>query len=306
MRKILEFIMAGRPQAVGVILILTLLGLFIPFFWLLSGAIIALITLRMGLVQALWVIGWSAVLLSIFSLGLFGTSSRLGLVGTFAASAGFGLAQWLPVAVFAWPLRRWASWSFVMQAIGVAGMAAVFLVQVFNPDMTSIWQNFLTQTLGGSIRRAGMDAAQVKIAIDSVAPYFTGILATLIATGISLSLILGRYWQSVLYNPGGFAEEFTRWKASSAFSGLMLALSVAAIVLHQSLLMQMMLVGLVPFFFQSLGLAHALVKLYDMSTGWLVGLYVLLVFMTLQMAALLTAIGLVDGFVDIRSRLAKR
>jgi hypothetical protein len=86
----------------------------------------------------------------------------------------------------------------------------------------------------------------------------------------------------------------------------MLAVAALALLLHNALLVELMIVGLVPFLMQALGLMHGLVKQSGLNVGWLVGLYALLLFATLQMAALLSAVGIADCFVDIRSRLAKR
>ena len=304
MRRVLEFVMAGRSQAVGSLLLLTLLGAVVPPVWLLGGGVVALVTLRLGPGQGLWLIGWSSILLSVLSLALFGAGS--GLAGAFAGGIGFGLVQWLPILAFAWLLRRTASWSLLMQALALTGMLGVLLANLLEPDLAQFWQSLLHATLSDSLQRMGMSSAEASAAIVKVARYFTGVLAATAIFGIIVALILGRYWQAVLYNPGGFGEEFRAWRLGPAFAGLVVALAAATAVTRQPVLLQLVLVGLVPFLFQGLGIVHALVKWYEMSAGWLVGVYVLLVFMTLQMAALLSLTGLVDSFVDIRGRLAKR
>lgn len=297
MRKIAAFIMAGRLQAVTVAVFLTILSAVVPPLALLSGSVIALVALRMGSTQALLVIGWGTALLAALSFGVFG-QFQFGLI--------YGLAQWLPVLGFALLLRRTASWSVVMQVLGVVGVAGVLVTHLLYPDIAQFWQSLLQVSLQDTLQRIGMNAKQAAEAIGHMAQYFTGIFAISLALSISLSLILGRVWQAMLYNPGGFREEFTQWRMNSTLAVVMLVMVVLALLLHSTLLVELMIVGLVPFLMQALGLVHGLVRQSGLNVGWLVGLYALLLFATLQVAALLAAVGIADCFVDIRSRLAKR
>ena len=297
MRKIAAFIMAGRLQAVTVAVLLAILSVMAPPLTLLSGSVVALVALRRGGTQALLVIGWGTALLGLLSLGLFG-QIQLGLI--------YGLVQWLPVLAFALLLRRTASWALVMQVLGLVGVAGVLVAHVLYPHIAQFWQSVLQVSLQDTLQRVGMNAKQASDAILHMAQYFTGIFAISLALSISLSLMLGRTWQAMLYNPGGFREEFTHWRMSSVLAGAMLAVAALALLLRNALLVELMIVGLVPFLMQALGLVHGLVKQSGLNVGWLVGLYALLLFATLQMAALLSAVGIADCFVDIRSRLAKR
>jgi hypothetical protein len=297
MRKIAAFIMAGRLQAVTVAVLLSILSVVMPPLTLLSGSAVALVALRKGGTQALLVMGWGTALLAVLSLGLLG-QLQFGLF--------YGLAQWLPVLAFALLLRRTASWALVMQALGVVGVVGVLAAHVRYPNIAQFWQGVLQVSLQDTLQRVGMNADQAATAIKHMAQYFTGIFAISLALSISMSLVLARAWQAMLYNPGGFREEFTRWRMSPLLAGAMLVVAAVALLSRNTLLVELMIVGLVPFLMQALGLVHGLVKQAGLNVGWLVGLYALLLFATLQMAALLAAVGIADCFVDIRSRLAKR
>lgn len=297
MRKIAAFIMAGRLQAVTVAVVLAVLGAMVPPLSLLSGSVVALVALRLGATQALLVIGWGATLLSVLSFGLFG-QFQLGLL--------YGLAQWLPVLGFALLLRRSASWAWVMQVLALVGMAGVLLTHALYPDIAQFWRSLLKVSLQDTLLHIGMSKEQAADAVRHLAQYFTGIFAVSIVLSVSISLMLARAWQAMLYNPGGFGQEFTQWRIGRVVAGVMLLLAVAALLSRNTLLVELMAVGLVPFLMQALGLVHGLVKQSSLSVGWLVGLYALLLFVTLQVAAVLAAVGIADCFVDIRTRLAKR
>lgn len=296
MRKIAAFIMAGRLQAVTSVVAFAVLGVMFPPFTLLSGAVVALVALRKGLVQALVVVGWAALLLSAF----------LGAFGQFAFGLVYGLVQWLPVLAFALLLRRSVSWALVMQSLAVLGLIGVLLTHLIQPDIAQVWQGVLHAALGDTLQRIGMSAKESSTAIGYMARYFTGIFAMSIMLSISVSLVLGRAWQAQLYNPGGFREEFTAWRMHAVAAGAMLVLAGLAVLLNKTLLIELMVVGLVPFLLQALGLVHGIVRLAGLNVGWLIGMYALLVFASLQMATLLSAVGIADCFWDIRGRLAKR
>ncbi|MCK7583114.1 MAG: DUF2232 domain-containing protein [Chromatiales bacterium] len=57
---------------------------------------------------------------------------------------------------------------------------------------------------------------------------------------------------------------------------------------------------------QGLAVVHRLRELRNANQGWLVALYVLLVFFMPQMALLLISLGLIDLWADIRARVEQR
>ncbi len=297
MGRFAGFIMSGRVQAVTIAVGFAILGALAPPLTPLSGSIVALVALRMGTNQALVVIGWATALLSILSLGLFG-QFQVGLI--------YGLAQWLPVLVFALLLRRTVSWPVVLQVLAGVGMLVVVWAHLMNPDLAQYWQRVLQASLGGTLEHLGMNAVQAGDAMRRISVYFTGIFVASIALGIVISLLLARYWQALLYHPGGFGIEFTRWRLPNLVAGLMLLLAALAFSLRIPWVIELFMVGAVPFLLQGISLMHGLARQAGMHRGWLIGLYILLLFATLQMAALLTAFGVMDSFVDIRKRLAKK
>jgi len=52
--------------------------------------------------------------------------------------------------------------------------------------------------------------------------------------------------------------------------------------------------------------AHALVKQRNMGSGWLIGLYVFMFLLLVQMIVLLATFGIIDNFVDFRKKVANK
>lgn len=294
MARLAAFVMSGRTQAVGIAVLLALLGLVFPPFALASAAVVALVALRRGVEQGLIVMGWGGIVFAMLS-GLLMKAPLAGVV--------YAIAQWLPVLLFAQLLRRTASWAKVMTGLAVIGLILVLGVHLMVPETTTMWLGVLKQGLSDLLRRAGMSPTDVSATIHRVAQYATGAFAMSLELSISLSLMLARFWQASLYNPGGFRDEFTKWRLAPLLAGVAALIVLLMLVLHLSMLVELAMVVLTPFLLQALGMVHALVRQAGMSVGWLVGLYVLLFLAPPQMGALLAAVGVIDSFADLRSRL---
>ena len=73
-----------------------------------------------------------------------------------------------------------------------------------------------------------------------------------------------------------------------------------------TLIGQLYLVGMVVFLLQGISLAHGLVAELGGSPAWLVGLYLLLVFVAPQGATVVALAGYADGWLNFRARARAR
>src|SRR3990167_9285555 len=265
MRALAEFIMRGRMQAILVVVVSAALPL---LFWL-SAAAGCLVLLRRGLSDALGILAWA--LLPAIGWWYFGEPRTL-LVLLGALGLVFGL---ILGAVFREP---------------IAAMAGEL-------------QKLLPQMLDGVHQQMSVDE---RARLDSlIAPVLTGLLAALLQIVSLLSLMLGRYWQALLYNPGGFGREFRALRLPLAPAMLLLV----GMLLGPNLGPQMaMLTPLcsVPLVFAAIALLHGLVAQGRLAKFWLVGLYItLLLFMQLTYP-LLVVLAIVDSLFDFRGRFERK
>jgi uncharacterized protein YybS (DUF2232 family) len=134
----------------------------------------------------------------------------------------------------------------------------------------------------------------------------TGIIAVSVLTSTMLALLLARSWQAQLFNPGGFGQEFQTLSLGNGSAIAALLLFVLAFLLKQSGLQELLILFLVPFFFQGLAVMHALNRKFGWHAAVLIVMYVIMVVAPPQMMAMLTATGLIDSFADFRRRLTPK
>ena len=134
-------------------------------------------------------------------------------------------------------------------------------------------------------------------------PVLTGLLAALLQIVTLLSLMLGRYWQAALYNPGGFGSEFRALR----FPPMLAMLLLVGMLLGPNLGAQLAVLTplcSVPLVFAGLALMHGLVAQGRLPRFWLVGLYVTLVLFMQVIYPLLAVLAIVDSLFDFRGRAA--
>eukprot|EP01030_Chromulinospumella_sphaerica_P006364 gene6364-6224_t len=183
---------------------------------------------------------------------------------------------------------------------------SVVLGAVFGPQIEMLAQaliKVMPSLLGEVYQQMSVDE-QARFA-SLITPILTGLIAALLQIVSVLSLIVGRYWQALLYNPGGFGREFRAVRIPLGPAMLLLA----GMVVTPNLGVQMsMLVPLcsVPLVFAGLALIHGLVAQKRLAKFWLVGLYVTLLLFMQLIYPLLVVLAIVDSLIDFRGRLAPK
>ena len=298
MRALAAFIMRGRLQAS----LVALLGNLLP---LVSPATVGLVTLRLPLAEALLVLLWAA-----FPLGLM---LYLGEVNTLlAATSLVGLVAMVPSALV---LRHSLSWPLALVVAlgvtaGVTALAAGLAGRQLAAMLTEL-QPVLAALQGGEspgpqpVFHLLMAATAVGLVLERATVVFVlGFLSWLTAMQVVSSLLLARWWQALLYNPGGFRAEFHGLRFDRGLAtGLVLGI-MACNLGPADYSTWVSLLG-VPLLLAGLGLIHHLVQFWHLGVQWLVLVYIgLLVFGPLSMV--LIGIGFLDSFFDFRSRIPAR
>ena len=273
--------MRGRAQACGV----ALFGWLLP---LISPATVGLVSLRKdsseGLIVALWaLLPWLALYLS-------GDISVLIVL--------VPLAVLLVVTAIASLLRSSASWQWtLLGAVIISAAIAVGLGIVASPDVNravAATVEFLAQVNS----QAGSD--QLGIAPDRF--FVLGMLAWLIGSTAVCGLLVSRWWQALLFNPGGFQKEFHDYRIDRTIALVLIIFVIAGVGLPLEYRPWVELVSL-PLLIAGLALVHSSVKLMGMGGHWL-GLMYFGLFFIAPVGTLLVGLGLLDSLLNLRSRLA--
>ncbi len=299
MRFLAAYVAKGPLQAVLVVAVSALLSLILPPLGYLGGAALALVTLRMG-----WRQGLLLILGAVVATGLLGTV----LIGNPLAGLLIGVTFWLPLWGMAVNLRRTASEVRSLLLASLFGVMAVLAFHLGSDDPTQWWHSVLQDALKNSIGQ--LSEAERTLFLQNlklIASLMTGGVAAALSASLIGSLFLGRWWQAMLYNPGGFGEEFRVLRLGRALTaGFMAVLLLFAFGVGGLLFQDIFVVLLVPFVVQALAAAHALVRSRGMDNGWLIALYLLLVVANGHMLLLLGFIGAMDNWFDFRRLFANK
>ncbi|MGD2082371.1 MAG: hypothetical protein PVF91_05370 [Chromatiales bacterium] len=299
MRILASFVMRGRSQAVMATTVLGMLSLILPPVSILSSAVVALVTLRLGERE-----GVLTGLLAAVACGLLGTIA----LGNALPVVGLALLSWMPIWLLATMLRNSRSLSLTVQSGLVFGLALIAMYQMQFPDPVAEWRRLLEPVSQSLVQSELLDEAGRVRLLDTLARWMTGVLAAGFFLQLTLSLFLGRWWQALLYNPGGFREEFRGLRASRALGYLTLVLLVALFGLSAEWgpVRYLLVLLFALYFLQGLAVVHTMVAQAGAGVGWLIGVYALLVLATYYTMSALAAAGFADTWLDIRRRAGAR
>jgi hypothetical protein len=280
LKGLAEFVMRGRLQA----LLVTVAGAGSLLFCWISAAALALVTLRKGAAAGAWLFMWALLPAGIL-LYIFGDSGPLTLLaGTLVLALVLRTTVSLPLAVLAGV------------GVGVAvGLAMVLFAGAYLDQIVAYFSEFLSSLeqqmsqQGRPVELPGPDAIQVA-----------GMLGAGTAMMSILCLLLARYWQAALYNPGGFGAEFRALYYPVAVSLVLVvaALSLAALGLKYR---TWAVICLLPLTFAGIALVHARAASRGQGAGWLTGFYIAwLIFDPVKLLVVFFAIA--DSWLNFRQR----
>ncbi|MDG0990880.1 hypothetical protein [Luminiphilus sp. nBUS_07] len=280
MRGLAEFIMRGRWQALAVAVV----GAGSLLFGWLSAAAIALVTLRKGIIDGSWLVLWALLpaLLAAWMSGDIG--SIVLLAGTFVLAVILRTTVSLALAILA------------SAALGILGGAGLLLISgEFLDQLVVVFAELI-----GDLE-ANMKASGETITLPRPTPgQVAGILAAGNAVTAVLSLLLARYWQALLYNPGGFRVEFHRLRLPVGATLILGGLAIF-LWLQASWISGWAMVWAVPLMFAGFALVHAWVAFTRRGNGSLVAFYAMWLFLD-PVKGLLLGLVMADALLDFRRR----
>jgi hypothetical protein len=284
MKGLASFVMRGRFQA----LMVTVAGAGSLLFCWLSAAVLALVTLRKGAGAGAGLLAW-ALLPSGALLYAYGDSGPLTmLVGTTALAMVLRSTVSLPVAVLA---------SIPVGAI--AGLGLVAFGGEYLDQIVDVFGQFLA-TMEEQLSQGGEPIVLDRPDATQVA----GMMGAGTAVSSVLCLLLARYWQAELYNPGGFGEEFRALYYPPAVS-TSLAVATIAVASLGAEYRTWAMICVLPLALAGLALVHSRVEARAQGKGWLTGFYVAwVIFDPIKLFVVFAAIA--DSWFNFRQRWTEK
>ena len=300
MKTFANWVMKGRMQAVVVATVLAMLALLVTPLGLLSAAVVALTFLRQGWKEGALVL--VSALLAIAGLGglLFQMPGGALLVG---------ILLWVPAAALGAVMGRTGSLRLAIEAAAVLAAVVVLVQYLLMADPTAYWREALNEFLVRRLDEQTLAAVDLEQLVGLMAGWMVGGVAATWFLGSVVSLLLARYWSSLLDRPGAFGEEFRQLRFGRWLLLLVPVLLLVGVILtggEPSLVGQLYLVGMMVFLLQGISVAHGLVAEFAASPAWLVGLYLLLIFVAPQGVTMVALVGYADGWLDLRARARAR
>jgi len=134
--------------------------------------------------------------------------------------------------------------------------------------------------------------------------YTLGVMATVSLFAALPCLLLARWWQALLYNPGGFREEFHQLRL-----GPIVALACLVCGLFHYYQGQDSAswgtVFFLPLEVAGIGLVHWLVARRGLGSQWLVIFYILLLFVA-PLRGVIAVLAVLDSVLNLRGRVPPR
>jgi len=277
MRGLAEFVMRGRWQALAVAVTGSVLVVAAP----LSAAAVALVTMGRGVRDGAWVVLWAllpALILGWVS-GDFGTGWLL--LSVFVAAAVLAQTVSLSLALLA-----------VVPVSALGGLALLTFNAGFLDTLLSLFDAWIEALQAGD-----NPLEMVRPTMGQVA----GLMAVGNALMASLCVLLGRYWQSELYKPGAFGEEFRALKLPSVWVVVLVVVTVVGAMSSGEWAAWSALAG-IPITVCGFALLHSIARDRKLGGGFLTVSYVLWAFVDVLKVGVLVAV-LLDAFIDLGRRV---
>jgi len=301
MKALAAYIVTGRWQAILVTTVSGVLAFLFPpvssLLNYLAAAAVALVTLHVGKAQGLQVLAISSLLILLFYQ----------LVGIQAAVIVVTLVMlWLPCWLIAAVLQQTGSLGHALKAASLFGVCLLLLLYAFFGDPAPWWLERLNE-IEAVLKEAGFNVQGLTgdQVLQGIAALMSGVVLASLVLGITASLLLARWWQSVLVHPGGFRDEFYQLRLGVHAGLFTLGIMLLTRVLQgtaSDLVTQLAMILLVPYMLTGLAVIHSLLRQTGRSSGWLTAVYIILAFVP-QAMLFLAGGGLLDTWIDFRRRL---
>lgn len=211
----------------------------------------------------------------------------------------------LSVVFTAYILRTTISWQMALIAAVVTATAGSLIFEYAAADtfarLVEITVQFQSELLATAQDTATTEQVLPLGDASQIHNMWFGFLSAGYAISTVLFLMLARWWQSELYNEGGFGLEFQALRLSPTLSSVLIVAVVASFVLDVSSRWYMLL--MVPMLMSAIGFVHWYFREKEISRSWFVSFYLLLIFMSQLMMPILASLAMMDSLLDLRNRI---
>ena len=297
MRFVARLLMRDFRWAIAVTGVTLICSIFLSILGVISAASVSFVTLREGGRVGFRLIAFSTLVVVLLDLLV------LQLVDGHLDFLYVCAVLWFPALILGYVLRRSESQAsaLVVVAIIVGTYAGVFRFTV--GDTQQFWYTQISPILTHLY-----DNQEIGIqdsTIQSIANQMHHVSVAMLFAFYSAIILLARWWQSELFNLGGFGDEFKQIKMPRiavyivALIGV-LVVSQALIGSQSGLVMDIFIIFTLLFAFQGLSVVHFRARSIGLARGWMIAFYSLVLLLPQLSGLILATTGVADGFADFR------
>lgn len=267
-----------------------------PPLLLMSLASLALVTMRKGVREgAVVMAGCIALFASVSLITVQALKADLLIVALL----------WLMTWVVAQVYRVTSAPAWMINTVGLIGIAGVTGFYLVVTDPAGFWLVLLEQHLRPVFADQQLLSSDAELdqLMTTLASVLTGGMAALVSVVLIMSLLLARWWQAMLYNPGGFRQEFHALRLGKGTAIVLIVLLLVSMIGKFAISTDMATVLWLLYFFQGMAVVHSLIAAAGLSIGWLVSLYLLIALVPNYASPVISGLGLVDTWLDFRRRV---
>ena len=274
-----SFIMRGRVQASAV----AALGNALP---LITPATIGLVVLRKGFSEGGLICLWG--LLPVFLTYFYSDSNQFFVLLT--------ACNFLNILLVCGILRYRGDWEMTLVSLVIISIILMgSLLLIFQQDFEVLVQR-LIEVFDEASRQTNIESLKIEKSSIAVFTTWTIVLNTFLGVAIA------RWWQSIIFNPGGFKKEFQGIRLNRK----LLILIFSILILSSAIFNQYSnwaYLSIFPLVVGGLSLFHWLVNEKHLGKVPIIFTYVFMVLFTPFVILILALLGTVDCFYNVRQKL---
>lgn len=293
-KSLAVFTLGGILQATLVISALVVAAWYFPPLSMVSSALFALVVLREGVLKGSQLATLTIGVLMFASAYLHNSPIEGVLLG--------GLVL-LPVFPAAYVLRESMRLDWAFNTTMLLGVLVVLMFYLVAGNPADFWLGKIhafTQELPES-PLADLDDGLVEKVQTRLAQVMTGIVVAGTVLSTYLALLLARWQQALLFNPGEFRKEFVRLRLNEliVYSALLtLSLSLLLTGTIAAIALNLTLVLAITFLMAGFAVIHGVM---GVKSHWLVVVYITLFLFPQLMLPPITLLGFSDNWIDWRN-----
>ena len=297
MKALASFIMQGGRQATIVVATMAILSLLMPPLVVISVAAVCLVTLRNGSADGLRVLIGATVATALIGYIVLGTS---------IVAFSYLFMMWLPAFLISLVLRETRQLNLALECLVVLGMVAVIGVYITIDDPAQLWMTGIHDALKALSEQQPLPISdeELQAGVEPGRHYITGLVVAGTLLSLLMSLLLGRWWQGLLFNAGGFDEEFRHFRLLPRDGLAFVVLMAVAFLLDglpAEVIWNLDIQLLLLFLIVGISVVHVVIKSKSSNRYLLFAFYVM-VFFVPHLIFPLIVIGLSDVWMNWRRR----